>query len=104
MNQTEERIAQLIENKRVQKQKLEAAYLRAKEYRNSPGFVSDQDVTLEKIKGVAGGQAREWTADKALIAIGRIQEIIAHHEDRFSVIADYESIQKSIAEHLNQKG
>lgn len=99
------KIEHLLDEKRQQLAKLESRYLRAMDYIKSQNYADDKALTLDKIIKVAGeGIAKEWTGDRAMMAIGRIQEILAQHDDRVMVITQYESLKKTIAEQLSQMG
>lgn len=94
-------IDKIVEGQRNQLAKLESEYLRAVEYSKSQGRINDQLTALARIEAVVGG--RQWTGESALVAMGRIQEILAISKEKLSVIVEYESIRNSIRESELQK-
>lgn len=99
------KIEHMLDESRQILAQLEAPYLRAKDYLKSQNFQDDKALTLDKIVKVAGEAAgRDWTGDRAMLAIGRIQEILAQYEDRTKVITEYESLKRTVAEQLVSMG
>lgn len=90
------RTASLAVDKRARMEKLEAPYLRAQEYIRSDQFAEDMTIALGKIRGLVRGEI--GTADRALLLVGRVQQILADTYEFENVILEYEGLKKSLAE------
>ncbi|MBI2097209.1 MAG: hypothetical protein HYT40_03645 [Candidatus Sungbacteria bacterium] len=75
---------------------IETAYLRAKDYEKSPQFATDRLNALEKIRSIL--RMGTVTEPEALLAIGRLQQVILDTFAHEAVIAEYDGLKKTLKE------
>ena len=88
--------ARIAQDKRDRLKMLETPYLRAKGYEKSEQFTADRLVALETIRSIVRfGQISD---SDALIALGRLQQVLLDAYRHEAVILEYEGIQKTLRE------
>jgi len=93
--------AQLIEDKQREYRRLEGPAMRAAEYLKSPQYQEDNQRVLEKIASAAGfGYMPE---NEALMALGRIQQILEDWKVPGNTVIEFESVKQSLNRVLAQR-
>src|SRR5262245_55118674 len=85
----ENRNIQLLEDAQKKFRRLEAPAMRAREYLKSPEYQDESAAILARIDGIVG--TGEMTDSQALIAIGRIQQLIEGWKQPNQTIVEFES-------------
>lgn len=91
----EPRLPQSVIDDRAKLAAMEAPYLRAKEYIKSEQYKGDLEGMVRKIRRVMP-RGNECSADKALLAIGGIMQILDEFGDKTAIIVAYESLLESV--------
>lgn len=90
------RIEQISLDKQKRLSELETQYLRAREYVKSEQFTADQVKALEKVARLIN--YGDISTEKAMLILGRVQQILLDTYQHELVVLEYEDIKKTLAE------
>lgn len=89
-----DRNAQIAAEKRERMSEIEAAYLRAKEYRDKGPMAEDAVKVLQKIRSMI--RMMDYDSNYAMRTVGRLQQLLIDTFEWESVIEEYEGIRASL--------